>query len=89
MGFYHIQVLFKTYINRRILLLYYHQMSQLVDSRIEVTQVDQYESDDDIIENNDSTKEVKNTHTKKRKKFWIKDGTFDTTSEAEALVKNG
>ena len=64
-------------------------MSQLVDSRIEVTQVDQYESDDDIIENNDSTKEVKNAHTKKRKNFWIKDGTFDTISEAEALVKNG
>jgi hypothetical protein len=44
-------------------------MSQLVNSRMEVTQVDQYESDEDIIENNDSTKEVKNVRTKKRTKF--------------------
>jgi hypothetical protein len=62
MGYYHIQVLSNTYINLRILLLYYHQASQLVDSQMEVTQVDQYESDTldkDIIEKNDSTKRVK------------------------------
>jgi hypothetical protein len=56
---------------------------------MEVTQVDQYESDKDVIEKNDSTKGIKNVHTKKRTKFWTKDKTFDTASEAETLVGNG
>ena len=67
MGYYHIKVLSNTYINSRILLLYYHQASQLADSQTEVTQVDQYESDtldEDIIEKNDSSKRVKKVHKK-------------------------
>ena len=56
---------------------------------MEVTQVDQYESDEDVIENNDSIKEVKKVHRKRRTKLWIKDKTFETPSEAEVLVKNG
>ena len=77
-GFYHIQVLFKTYINSWISVLYYHQDSQLMASQMEVTQVDQYESDEDVIENNDSIKEVKKVHRKRRTKFWIEDKTFET-----------
>jgi len=34
-------------------------------SQMEVTQVDQYESDEDVIENNDSIKEVKKVHRKR------------------------
>jgi len=45
---------------------------------MEVTQVDQYESDEDVIENNDSIKEVKKVHRKRRTKFWIEDKTFET-----------
>jgi len=73
------------------LLLYYHQANQLVDSRMEVTQVDQYESDtldEDSIEKNDSTKRVKKVCEKARTKFWIKDTTFNTGSEAEASIKS-
>ena len=91
-GYYHIQVLSNTYINSRILILYYHQASQLVGSQMEVIQVDQYESDTldgDIIEKNDSTKEVMKVRRKTRTKFWFKDTTFDTVDEPEALVKNG
>jgi len=58
---------------------------------MDVTQVDQYESDtldEDIIEKNDSSKRVKKVHKKTWTNFWIKDTTFNTGSEAEALIKN-
>ena len=91
-GYYHIQVLPNIYINSRVLILYYQQASQLLDSQMEVTQVDQCESDTldgNIIEKNDSTKGVMKVCRKTRTTFWFKDTTFDTVDEAKALIKNG
>ena len=92
MGYYHIQVLSNAYINSRILLLYYHQASQLVDSQMEIMQVDQYESDtldEDITEKNDAIKRAQKICAKIQTKFWMKNTTFNTVSEAEALIKSG